>query len=442
VKRTDTLLEFLKNSSKKITAEAVKPELLIKQFDSAPLSLRFPKALERDFQISYANLYKKKIRVVLILFLLIFISSGIIDHIYAPDLFVVFFKARWFAAVFMSIAIIFSVTKQFVNFQQSIIILFIVFITAGLLNIGVINFLPYKNYYYYAIALVQLFAFIYSRILFRWAIVCTVILIIECNITWLWIDRVAENLLPMLNTNLIAASIVSLSAVFLLERSLRKLFLQALLINLQKKDIKEAQQLFNLQKHNLEAANVNLRSLIALDALTGIANRRSLDETLQSEWLRALRNGNPISFMMMDIDHFKQYNDTYGHQAGDECLKKVGGVFKGFARRPGDLSARYGGEEFAVLLADTELIDASIVATQVLHAIQTLNIPHKNSSASNIVTISVGLAVMIPQPNLDPSQLIASADRALYCAKHGGRNRVAVGDDTAPPTSEIEQSTT
>ena len=437
MKLRENLLELLKNPSKKITAEAIKPELLIKQFDSAPFSLRFPKALERDFQISYANLYKKKIRVVFILFLLIFISSGIIDHLYAPDLFVDFFKARWFAAFFMSLAIILSVTKQFINFQQSIIILFIISITAGFLNIGFINYPPYKNYYYYAIALMQIFAFVYSRILFRWAIVCTGILLIECNITWFWIDRSAETFLPTLNINLMASSIVCLSAVFLLERSLRKLFLQALLINIQKKDIKEAQQLFNLQKHNLEEANVNLRSLIALDALTGIANRRSLDETLQSEWLRALRNGNPISFMMMDIDHFKQYNDTYGHQAGDECLKKVGRVFKCFARRPGDLSARYGGEEFAVLLADTELIDASIVATQILQAIQTLNIPHKNSSASNIVTVSVGLAVMVPQPHLEPSQLVASADRALYCAKNGGRNRVAVGDEAIlPPTPD------
>ena len=168
-----------------------------------------------------------------------------------------------------------------------------------------------------------------------------------------------------------------------------------------------------------------LRQLSSLDGLTGIANRRSFDDELARIWRRAQREGGSVSLVMIDIDHFKCYNDAYGHPAGDECLRRVAEVLRSNVNRPFDLAARYGGEEFAVLLPDTHGAGAEIVAEQMRALVESLGIPHCRSSANRAVTISCGVAVAAPTPDLEPASLIAQADRRLYEAKHAGRNRVA-----------------
>lgn len=174
----------------------------------------------------------------------------------------------------------------------------------------------------------------------------------------------------------------------------------------------------------LEAANRKLRRLSTIDTLTGIANRRSFNEAIEKEWRRCIRSGKSLSLIMADIDFFKDYNDHYGHLEGDTCLKKVAGALKRALRRPGDFLARYGGEEFVALLPDTDSQGACLVAEAMLYNVKALGVPHAHSSVSERVTVSFGLATIVPLIDVKSSTLIKAADDALYEAKKQGRNRI------------------
>jgi diguanylate cyclase (GGDEF)-like protein/PAS domain S-box-containing protein len=162
------------------------------------------------------------------------------------------------------------------------------------------------------------------------------------------------------------------------------------------------------------------------DALTGLANRREFDEILSAELNRALRSKQPLSLLMLDIDFFKRYNDTYGHQAGDSCLKDIAGVLKESTKRAGELAARYGGEEFAVILPLTSDEDAFLVADHILHAVTDLEITHEASDTAPYLTISAGITTCIPKRGVTPDDIIKQADDALYQAKENGRNGIAM----------------
>jgi diguanylate cyclase (GGDEF)-like protein len=168
-----------------------------------------------------------------------------------------------------------------------------------------------------------------------------------------------------------------------------------------------------------------LRSMSFVDGLTGVANRRQFDEALQREWRACLRTGTSLALIMIDIDYFKQFNDTYGHPAGDACLRAIAGILNGEISRSHDLIARYGGEEFVCLLPDINLAGAQIKAEQLRQVVHSLSIPHAASSTAPVVTVSVGLALFIPSSELTPEQLVAAADAELYTAKRAGRNRVS-----------------
>jgi diguanylate cyclase (GGDEF)-like protein len=173
----------------------------------------------------------------------------------------------------------------------------------------------------------------------------------------------------------------------------------------------------------LDVANRELKRLSASDGLTGIPNRRLFDEYIAREWRRARRNSSSISLMMCDVDHFKLFNDTYGHQAGDDCLRQVAQAIQKIMERGADIAARYGGEEFAVVLPETPIGGALFLAEKVRHAIHELHIPH-SASASGQVSMSIGIATMVPGENNHCEELIRAADQALYQAKHDGRDRV------------------
>jgi two-component system chemotaxis family response regulator WspR len=183
-----------------------------------------------------------------------------------------------------------------------------------------------------------------------------------------------------------------------------------------------------LEKINNELARSNdeLHRLSTLDGLTGVANRRQFDKTLQREWQRAIRTGTPISLIFADIDFFKRYNDHYGHQAGDDCLKQVAGALQQTVHRPADLVSRYGGEEFVTVLPETAADGALAVAQKVLNTIAMLRIPHDASPVADRLTISVGVATLCPTQSEQAAQLIGAADQALYRAKERGRNCIEV----------------
>jgi diguanylate cyclase (GGDEF)-like protein/PAS domain S-box-containing protein len=182
----------------------------------------------------------------------------------------------------------------------------------------------------------------------------------------------------------------------------------------------------------LKEAEVNFRTLAGLDSLTGIANRRAFDAILAAEWRRAIRFGRPISLLIVDIDHFKQFNDSLGHPRGDECLRKVAGTLARGAHRAGDVVARYGGDEFAVILPGVDRAGAAALAETIRAAVEDERIPHPLSSAGVHVTLSIGIATWAPTPGENPEKLVCFADVALYRAKERGRNRVSVFDEHGP----------
>ena len=175
---------------------------------------------------------------------------------------------------------------------------------------------------------------------------------------------------------------------------------------------------------SLRASNKQLELLSTLDGLTGIANRRTFEKFLEREWKSSMRHTQPVTAIMMDIDFFKLYNDTYGHQAGDDCLKKVAHTIEKSLRRPGDLVARYGGEEFVAILSDTPKKGAFGLAEKVRASVEALEIPHQASPVNKFVTISLGVASRVPERGDASSILISEADQSLYKAKQEGRNRV------------------
>jgi len=192
----------------------------------------------------------------------------------------------------------------------------------------------------------------------------------------------------------------------------------------------EAFRALEENRAKLAKANRDLQRLSSLDSLTGIANRRSFDETVHKEWQRAIRNSNPISLIMIDIDFFKLYNDHYGHQGGDDCLKNVVLGLQAGTHRETDFLARYGGEEFAVILPETKLDGAVNVAEAMHESIRSLEIPHAKSTVSDFVSVSIGVSSVVPLQGTEPDILISAADQALYKAKEDGRNMIKSGKTT------------
>ncbi len=202
-----------------------------------------------------------------------------------------------------------------------------------------------------------------------------------------------------------------------LDRQKKLLEEHAILLDLKVRELLEAQ-------HQLKEANVQLEHLSVLDGLTGIPNRRRFDDFFNLEWRRATREHTPLSLIIIDIDYFKAYNDRYGHQAGDECLKLVSAALGKALMRPTDLIARYGGEEFVAVLPETAPKGALHIARLLHRNMEKLAIPHADSTVADHVTISLGVSTTVPTQDTKPTVLLETADQALYRAKQEGRNRI------------------
>ncbi|MFW5425727.1 MAG: diguanylate cyclase domain-containing protein [Methylophagaceae bacterium] len=191
----------------------------------------------------------------------------------------------------------------------------------------------------------------------------------------------------------------------------------------------DAMQRIATMRQDLQKANQKLRLMAMKDGLTGLANRRHFDEAMAKEFKRSMRSQTPLSLILADIDNFKLYNDNYGHQAGDDCLKTVAQLIQSVIKRPGDLVARYGGEEFAIVLPETDIIAAGQVAELVKNIFTANQIPHAHSSAAEYVTLSLGVASIQPEKGQDVSDvihsLIEAADKGLYQVKQQGGNAIA-----------------
>ncbi|MEG0197754.1 MAG: GGDEF domain-containing protein [Acinetobacter sp.] len=213
----------------------------------------------------------------------------------------------------------------------------------------------------------------------------------------------------ILNRTYTFSSFLGMALAYATDRQHRENYLQNCMIELNRLELmRQAQQLSILSQQ---------------DALTGLANRRYLDEVLENEWRSAIRHKLPITIMMIDIDFFKLYNDALGHIQGDQCLRRIAILLGSISSRSGDLAARYGGEEFLLLFSVTDKDQALILVQQLMELVRNIGITHPKSTVSKHVTISVGVATMVPHLNDNLSEFISRADHALYTAKSNGRNQ-------------------
>lgn len=186
----------------------------------------------------------------------------------------------------------------------------------------------------------------------------------------------------------------------------------------------------DLMQNKLKIMADKLEQMSSIDSLTGLYNRRYFNENYQKEWLSANRSQTSLAALMLDIDNFKKYNDTYGHLQGDKCLKSVAEAIRKAVTRPRDIVARYGGEEFVIILTETDASGALYIAEQAHTNVRELAIEHSASSSGQIVSISIGVAAMIPFNKNRPEELLNMADEALYRSKSNGRNTIALYTDT------------
>ncbi len=215
------------------------------------------------------------------------------------------------------------------------------------------------------------------------------------------------------------ASVLGMVLCYIAEHRSRTVFLQS--------------RLLELEKSKSDSLALEMERMSREDPLTGLANRRYFDDVYQREWRRMQRDGVSLSIMFVDIDFFKNYNDFYGHQKGDECIRAVADIIASQAKRAGDLAARYGGEEFVVVYPQTSADAIESIAQRTLIEVRKGAIPHEQSQAADIVTVSIGIATVIPSKKLSPDDALKQADAALYRAKSQGRNQWSAAEDFQIP---------
>ncbi|EPG6087071.1 GGDEF domain-containing protein [Acinetobacter baumannii] len=372
----------------------------------------FPKQLETIYRFQYQNgaAYEFRYRAPIILILYLFLSFGIYQVLPTEQVLSWLSYYSW-VGIIVLIAWILSFIKKlnqwfdyYVGIGSSAAVA-ITFILINVLENGQDNVLFHAAMMY---AIVIIYGAVgmrfYTAIIAGWVGGLIGILVstyLNGDIDWTFLNRTYT-----------FSSFLGMTLAYATDRQHRKNYLQNCMIELNRIELmQQAQQLSLLSQQ---------------DALTGLANRRYLDETLDNEWRRALRHETPLTIMMVDIDFFKPYNDSLGHLKGDQCLKDIATAISSIAARSGDLVARYGGEEFLLLFPMTNAQQAKIQAERLMNAIKKIAIVHPCSSVSPYVTISVGVATTIPRLNDSISAFVSRADHALYQAKTNGRNQYQI----------------
>ncbi|RSQ39165.1 GGDEF domain-containing protein [Acinetobacter baumannii] len=369
----------------------------------------FPKQLETIYRFQYQNgaAYEFRYRAPIILILYLFLSFGIYQVLPTEQVLSWLSYYSW-VGIIVLIAWILSFIKKlnqwfdyYVGIGSSAAVA-ITFILINVLENGQDNVLFHAAMMY---AIVIIYGAVgmrfYTAIIAGGLIGILVSTYLNGDIDWTFLNRTYT-----------FSSFLGMTLAYATDRQHRENYLQNCMIELNRIELmQQAQQLSLLSQQ---------------DALTGLANRRYLDETLDNEWRRALRHETPLTIMMVDIDFFKPYNDSLGHLKGDQCLKDIATAISSIAARSGDLVARYGGEEFLLLFPMTNAQQAKIQAERLMNAIKKIAIVHPCSSVSPYVTISVGVATTIPRLNDSISAFVSRADHALYQAKTNGRNQYQI----------------
>jgi diguanylate cyclase (GGDEF)-like protein len=375
--------------------------------------LRFPQTIECFF-----NAYDREKRQQRYIFLgicaiVLYDLYCIGDKIMLPDI----YRTAWFTRLgiitpLMLLTILLVGVKRVTAFQDVFASLTVMTATFGVLYILKSSAHPNVEHYHTGILVIVMFGNIAVRLRFFYSLVSSVIIFVayvhfSYHHSHMSIDMVHNSSLILLTT-----IIVSMIANYQMEKESRREYLLTVLQG--------------IDSQKLSEANKKLELLSISDSLTGLSNRRYFDETLQVEWKSAIRSQYGISMIFLDIDNFKAYNDTYGHPAGDTCLKSIGHVIRESIHRPRDLAARYGGEEFVVLLPRTAETHALRMAQIIQEKVKTLDIEHRQSDNGERVTVSMGVACLFPSSGSQPEDLLKRADLGMYEAKQNGRNRIVL----------------
>ncbi len=405
------------SDQRETTSDLVRQQRRVSDSNYNRITLRFRGELEGAFQDDYQRKSIKQIRLTFVVGAIFYAAFGLLDALTVPAAAPAAAVLRF--GIFMPVRLLVLVLSYMPWGKSHLEFLTTVwFVVAGLGILTMIAVLPQNTgrTYYAGLIMVLIASYTWLRVRLVWAASAGWLMVLGYQLVAIGMTDMSVDVIISNNFFLVGSNVLCMLACHSIERYARRDFLKARLLF-------DEQKVVAKTNAKLASANEELEKLARVDGLTGIPNRREFDERLNAEWRRMGREGKPLALIMGDVDHFKQYNDTYGHQAGDECLVKVAGAIGSWARRPTDLAARYGGEEFALILADTDGKGAAFIAQSVCDSVRRLEIPHCNSSASEHVTLSLGVAVVLPGAERGHQSLIEMADNALYKAKESGRNR-------------------
>lgn len=380
--------------------------------------MKFPAALEHEFLSQDPQQRLRHFIISGLIALVVYDGFLVADYLLIPDVFSIAVQLR--LLIFTPVALLALLVLwvkgdkpliQHPVLLDSAVVLSGLFAAATLAYALSITRSPLSDFYHAGFAVVVMYGNLVQRLRF-WSALGFSLAVLAIQVVGIWV-------LPNFNPRLVwpicsltAATVAfSLCANYVMERDKRRRYL----LSERERELVKA----------LSEVNLKLQQLSRVDVLTGLFNRRHFQEYLQDLWQRAKHGGTEVAIIMMDVDHFKPYNDHYGHPAGDECLRQVASVMQSSLRKPGDMVARYGGEEFIAVLPDTSLALALQAAERLRNAVENMAMAHEASPTLPVVTVSLGVACCnAAMPGATPDSLISRADRALYDAKHQGRNRV------------------
>lgn len=413
---------LISNASLKKQLEQIEHQIdLYKQLlTSKKFSLRFPSPIEKDYRRSSDEAYVRSSRGVLFFGLLIYLAFAISDFALGLDRTGELLTMRITITSMLVIVFLMIIKPRYLEWV--VLVAAVGMILVGLSLIVFMSMLSGPYSYAYQLGMIpwQVFILIALRTHTRAIFVCSITVFVtyilysinkEYKPSGSEIDALALDLQLMFLTFWGLLIVMGVYLGYFMEKFSRVDYVN--------------NRLLALDAERLTLLSEELHILSTTDSLTGLSNRRHLEKELDSEWSRAQRAGDSISLIMIDIDYFKKYNDCYGHQQGDECLKKVSELFQRHVKRSGELVARYGGEEFMIILPRVALAEAQTIAENIRIDVASLNIPHFDSDKGR-VTISSGVATTVPEVGDCIGDLIKAADSALYRAKDGGRDCVVV----------------
>lgn len=376
--------------------------------------LRLPQELERRFRLHFRDASQPLIRVACPLMLAVYVLAFFVEHHISPAVIEQTWQPRLLCMLATGAVFVSALQYEYQHHLEMMIIAMVLIFVISHIHMAIMVQHPFAYIYFYIVLIGILFMATLFRVIFWRSVAISTLVLLMTAVGMFVLSRRSVEEMQIGFSFILISTVITLTGQYFHERLQRRFFL--------------SESVLSTHRSELHSANRLLESQVTEDGLTGTVNRRGMDSRLAEMFhrMRSRLRGAPesISVLLFDIDDFKAYNDTYGHQAGDHCLQQIAAIPRGMIQRASDFVARYGGEEFIIVLSGTRMGDALVFAERLRSRVQQLGIPHKTASATSVVTISVGVAGT-GSDCLDSQTLIARADTALYRAKNAGRNCVA-----------------